>query len=34
VVGSPAPDGETLLPKPYKYDELVRCIRALLASDR
>ena len=34
VVDSPAPDGETLLPKPYKYDELVRCIRALLASDR
>jgi CheY-like chemotaxis protein len=34
VVGSPAPDGETLLPKPYKYDELVRCIRTLLASDR
>jgi two-component system, response regulator PdtaR len=34
VVGSPAPGGETLLPKPYKYDELVRCIRALLASDR
>jgi CheY-like chemotaxis protein len=34
VVGAPAPDGETLLPKPYKYDALVRCIRALLASDR
>ena len=34
VVRSPAPDGETVLPKPYKYEELVRRIRALLASDR
>jgi CheY-like chemotaxis protein len=34
VVDSPAPGGETLLSKPYKYDELVRCIRALLASER
>jgi CheY-like chemotaxis protein len=31
VVGSPGPDGETLLPKPYKYEELVRRIRVLLA---
>ena len=30
----PAPDDETVLPKPYKYDELVRRIRALLASYR
>jgi CheY-like chemotaxis protein len=34
VVRSPAPDDETVLPKPYKYEELVRRIRALLASDR
>jgi CheY-like chemotaxis protein len=34
VVLSPAPDGETVLPKPYKYEELLRCVRALLASDR
>jgi hypothetical protein len=34
VVRSPASDHETVLPKPYKYDELVRRIRALLASDR
>ena len=33
VVGSLEPDDETLLPKPYKYDELVRRIRALLGSD-
>jgi CheY-like chemotaxis protein len=32
VVRSPAPDGETVLPKPYKYEELARRIRALLAS--
>jgi CheY-like chemotaxis protein len=34
MVGLPEPDDETLLPKPYKYEELVRRIRALLASDR
>jgi CheY-like chemotaxis protein len=34
VVRSPAPDDETVLPKPYKYEELVRRVRALLASDR
>jgi CheY-like chemotaxis protein len=34
VVGSPGPDGETVLPKPYKYEELLRHIRALLAADR
>ena len=34
VVDSPAPGGETLLSKPYKYDELVPCIRALLVSER
>jgi CheY-like chemotaxis protein len=34
VVRSPAPDDEAVLPKPYKYEELVRRIRALLASDR
>jgi CheY-like chemotaxis protein len=33
-VHSPAPGGETLLAKPYKYDELLRRIGALLASDR
>jgi CheY-like chemotaxis protein len=33
VVRSPAPEGDTVLPKPYKYDELLRRIRALLASD-
>jgi len=33
-IRSPGPDGDTLLPKPYKYEELVRRIRALLASDR
>jgi CheY-like chemotaxis protein len=33
-VGAPGPGGETLLAKPYKYEELVRRIRALLASDR
>ena len=34
VVRSPGPDGETVLPKPYKYEELLRRIRALLAADR
>jgi CheY-like chemotaxis protein len=34
VVGSSASDDETVLPKPYKYEELLRRIRALLASDR
>ena len=33
VVRSPGPDGETVLPKPYKYEELLRRIRALLAID-
>lgn len=31
---SPGPCGETVLPKPYRHEELVRRIRALLASDR
>ncbi len=30
VVGSRGPGGEVVLPKPYKYEELVRRIRALL----
>jgi CheY-like chemotaxis protein len=34
VVRSPGPGGETVLPKPYKYDELLRRIRELLALDR
>jgi CheY-like chemotaxis protein len=34
VVRSPGPGGETLLPKPYKYEELLRRVRALLAIDR
>jgi CheY-like chemotaxis protein len=34
VVHSPAPGGESILPKPYKYDELVRRIRTLLEPDR
>jgi hypothetical protein len=34
VVRSPGPDGETVLPKPYKYEELLRRIRALLVLDR
>jgi DNA-binding response OmpR family regulator len=33
-VWSSRPGEETLLPKPYKHEELVRRIRALLASDR
>jgi DNA-binding response OmpR family regulator len=33
-VRSPGSGGETVLPKPYKYEELVRRVRALLASDR
>ena len=33
-IRSPDPDGDTLLPKPYKYEELLRRVRALLASDR
>ena len=33
VVRSPGPDGDAVLPKPYKYDELLRRIRALLAPD-
>ena len=32
-VPSPGPDGEVLLVKPYKYPELVRRIRDLLAPD-
>jgi CheY-like chemotaxis protein len=31
---SPEPGGEAVLAKPYKYDELVRRVRALLASER
>ena len=34
AVPSPGPGGETFLPKPYKYDKLVRRIRTLLALDR
>jgi CheY-like chemotaxis protein len=34
VVRSPGPGGETVLPKPYRYDELLRRIRELLALDR
>ena len=33
-VRSPGPGDEILLPKPYKYEELLRRIIALLASDR
>jgi CheY-like chemotaxis protein len=33
-IRSPDPDGDTLLPKPYKYEELLRRVRALLAPDR
>jgi CheY-like chemotaxis protein len=33
VVGSRGPENETVLPKPYKYEELVQRIRALLALD-
>ena len=32
-VPSPGPDGEVLLAKPYKYPELVRRVRDLLAHD-
>jgi CheY-like chemotaxis protein len=34
IARAPGPGDETVLPKPYKYEELVRRIRALLASDR
>jgi CheY-like chemotaxis protein len=34
VARSPEPGGEAVLAKPYKYDELVRRVRALLASER
>jgi CheY-like chemotaxis protein len=33
-VSAPGPGGETLLAKPYKYEELLRLVRALLAADR
>ena len=33
LVSSPGPDGETVLPKPIKHEELLRRIRALLASE-
>jgi CheY-like chemotaxis protein len=33
VVSSRGPENETVLPKPYKYEELVQRIRALLALD-
>lgn len=33
-IRSPDPDSDTLLPKPYKYEELLRRVRALLAPDR
>jgi len=34
VARSPEPGGEAVLAKPYKCDELVRRVRALLASER
>jgi CheY-like chemotaxis protein len=34
VVRLPGPGGEAVLAKPYKYDELVRRVRALLTSER
>jgi CheY-like chemotaxis protein len=33
LVPAPGPDGETVLPKPIKHEELLRRIRALLASE-
>lgn len=33
LVSAPGPDGETVLPKPVKHEELLRRIRALLASE-
>jgi len=33
-VRSAEPGGEAVLAKPYKYDELVRRVRVLLASER
>jgi CheY-like chemotaxis protein len=33
-VPAPGPDGEAFLPKPYKYEELLRCVRTLLELDR